>query len=164
MLGNGHANNETTTGVRTPETPMKTTLRPGLVHEVRYHLTDPRLPSSSAGDPMVRLVQWACMEAMRPHLGPGEHSVEVENQILRSAAAPAGAVLRVEIVIEKVEGRRICFRVVAYDADRVAGEGTQERFVIDRERFSPRSDRMRARRPAKSAPRRPARRGYESAR
>jgi fluoroacetyl-CoA thioesterase len=142
---------------------MKTTLRPGLVHELSYRVTESRAPSSSANDFMVRLIHWACMEALRPHLQAGEHSVEVDNRVLRAAAAPAGLIVRVEVVLEKVEGRRISLRVVAYDGERAIGEATHERFVIDRERFASRPPRARARQPVRAAPRRAARRRYESA-
>jgi fluoroacetyl-CoA thioesterase len=140
---------------------MKTTLRPGLVHESSYRITESRGPPRADGAFMVRLVHWACMEAVRPHLGAAEHSVEVDHRILRQEAAPAGLVARVEVMVEKVESRRICFRVVAYDGDRAIGEGTHERFVIDREAFSSRPPRararVRARGSAAAAPRRAAR-------
>jgi fluoroacetyl-CoA thioesterase len=126
---------------------MKTTLRPGLVHVLSYRLTEARTPPStlscrtmprgSGTASMVGLIQWASMEAIRPHLGAGEHSVGLDIEILHAADVTAGLVAHVEIVVERVEGRKVFFRVKAYDGDRAIGEGTHERFVIDRERLHP---------------------------
>jgi fluoroacetyl-CoA thioesterase len=123
---------------------MKTTLRPGLVHVLSYRLTNARAPASIVG-----LIQWASMEAIRPYLGAGEHAVGMDIEVLHAADAPAGLVAHVEIVIERVEGRKIFTRVKAYDGDRAIGEGTHERFVIDREQLHPRAVRPRGRSPGR---------------
>lgn len=155
---------------------MKTTLRPGLVLELSYRVTDartpwPRLslesepfrpaPASPARDTMLGLIQWACSEAMRPHVAAGEHSVGLDIQILSAEPVPPGLVARVEIVVERVEGRKVSFRVKAYDGVRPIGEGTHERFVIDRDRFSVRPARPPARGSAR-APRSRSRGGRRS--
>jgi fluoroacetyl-CoA thioesterase len=142
---------------------MKRTLRPGLVHDLSYRVAETRTPwlmtssappvRTAANDIMVGLTQWACAEAMRAHLDAGEHSVGLDIQILHSTPLPAGLVARVEVIVEKVEGRSIRFRVKAYDGARAIGEGVHERFVIDRERVHPHAGRGRARgsqRPARS--------------
>jgi predicted thioesterase len=82
------------------------------------------MPRASGTASMVGLIQWASMEAIRPHLGAGEHSVGLDIEILHAADAPAGLVAHVEIVVERVEGRKVFFRVKAYDGDRAIGEGT----------------------------------------
>jgi fluoroacetyl-CoA thioesterase len=139
----------------------KKTLRPGLVRELRYRVAAPQgrgpfdsrsVPAHAAPvrDPMLGLVPWACMETMRHHLDAGEHSVGLDTLILQDAVAAAGLVARVEVIVEKVEGRRVCFRVKAYDGVRPIGEGTHERFVIDRERHHG---------PARPRPRRPGAHG-----
>jgi fluoroacetyl-CoA thioesterase len=128
---------------------MKTTLRPGLVHVLNYRLTGARARPS-----MIGLIQWASMEAIRPHLGTGEHAVGLDIEVLHAADVPAGLVAHVEIVIERMEGRKIFTRVKAYDGDRAIGEGTHERFVVDREQLHPRASRPRHRtsgRPSRGA-------------
>jgi fluoroacetyl-CoA thioesterase len=140
---------------------MKTTLRPGLVHVLSYRLTGARTPAStisrampreSATASMVGLIQWASLEAIRPYLGSGEHSVGLEIEVLHAADLPAGLVAHVEVVIERVEGRKIFTRVKAYDGDRAIGEGTHERFVIDREQLHPRPVRPRGRSSSRTRP------------
>ena len=161
----GDANIEMTSRVPIAGFTMKTTLRPGLVHVLSYRLTGARTPAStmsrtmpreSGTSSMIGLIQWATMEAMRPYLGAGEHSVGLDIDILHAADAPAGVVAHVEIVVEKVEGRKVFFRVKAYDGDRSIGEGTHERFVIDRERLHPGVSQPR-RRPVRIRPSRGAR-------
>jgi predicted thioesterase len=43
--------------------------------------------------------------------------------------------VRAEAVLEKVEGRRLFFRVTAYDDKEKIGEGNHERIVVQRDRF-----------------------------
>lgn len=139
---------------------MKTTLHPGLVLELSYRVADVRppwmgleskrsRPAPSASDTMVGLMRWACMEAMRSQAEAGEHSVGLEAEILRAAEMAPGLVAHVEVLVERVEGRKVWFRVKAYDGARPIGEGTHERFVMDRERFSPRPARQQPRQHAR---------------
>jgi len=145
---------------------MKTTLHPGLVLELCYRVADARppwlagqselsRPAPSASDTMVALMRWACMEAMHSHADAGVLSVGLETGILRAAEMAPGLVAHVEVLVERVEGRKVWFRVKAYDGARPIGEGTHERFVMDRERLSPRparqQPRQHARGPARAA-------------
>jgi fluoroacetyl-CoA thioesterase len=145
---------------------MKTTLHPGLVLELSYRVADARPSWSrpagqsersflapSASDGMLGLIRWACMEAMRPHAQAGEHSVGLETEILSAAEMAPGQVAHVEVLVERVEGRKVWFRVKAYDGARPIGEGTHERFVMDRERLSPRPARQQPRQHAAQATR-----------
>jgi fluoroacetyl-CoA thioesterase len=128
---------------------MKTTLRAGLSSEFAYRVPEDKtvphvypesdlfraMPRVFATAYMVGLVEWACMEAMRPHLDPGEQSVGVDVRLSHSAATPPGLTVTVQVHVEKVEGRRIRFSVKAHDSVEPIGEGTHERFVIDPDRF-----------------------------
>jgi fluoroacetyl-CoA thioesterase len=124
---------------------MKATLCAGLSSEFSYRITEDKtvphvypesdlfraLPRVFATAYMVGLVEWACMEAMRPHLDPGEQSVGVDVRLSHSAATPPGLTVTVQVRVEGVEGRRIRFSVKAHDGVEPIGEGTHERFVID---------------------------------
>lgn len=144
---------------------MKTTLHPGLVVELSYRVTDARAlwspqseharPAPAPADTMLGLIRWACMEAMRPHAEAGEHSVGLETEILSAGEIQPGFVAHVEVMVERVEGRKLWFRVKAYDGTRAIGEGIHERFVIDRERLAPKP----ARPPRNARPSRAARNG-----
>lgn len=128
---------------------MKTSLRPGLVHEFRYLVpetkTVPHLyPESEAFRAMppvfatgflVGLVEWACIDAIQPHLDPGEQSVGTEVRLTHSAATPPGLTVTVKVALTGVEGRKLSFSASAHDGVDAICEGTHQRFVIDAARF-----------------------------
>jgi predicted thioesterase len=69
-------------------------------------------------------------------LAPGQTSVGTSVRLEHTVASPVG--MRVTVVAEltAVDGRRLRFRVEAIDAaGTVAGLGTVERVVVDRDRF-----------------------------
>lgn len=129
---------------------MKPTLRPGLTHEFRYLVTEektvPRLypdaamfqtmPRVFATGFMVGLLEWACIDAIGPHLDPGEQSVGTDIRVTHEAATPPGFTVTVRLTLEKVEGRKLAFSLEAHDGVDVISRGTHERFVIDPARFA----------------------------
>jgi fluoroacetyl-CoA thioesterase len=128
---------------------MKSSLVPGVALTFRYTVPEdktvphvypesPRfreMPQVFATAYMVGLLEWACIEAMQPHLEPGEQSVGTGIWVTHGAATPPGFTVTVEVAVQKVEGRRLTFAVRAHDGVDEIGVGTHERFVIDRERF-----------------------------
>jgi fluoroacetyl-CoA thioesterase len=51
------------------------------------------------------------------------------------AATPPGLTVTVDVRLEKVDGRRLSFSILAHDGVDKITEGTHERVVIDRARF-----------------------------
>ncbi|MCD6503116.1 MAG: thioesterase family protein [Euryarchaeota archaeon] len=51
------------------------------------------------------------------------------------APAPLGAVIRVESELISIEGRKLTFNVRAYWKDKLIGEGTHERYIVNKEHF-----------------------------
>jgi fluoroacetyl-CoA thioesterase len=129
--------------------PMKSSLAAGLAFTFRYAVPEdktvphvyPESPLFRAMPPvfatayMVGLLEWACIEAMQPHLDPGEQSVGTAIAVTHTAATPPGLTVTVEVELTRVEGRRLTFSVRAHDGIEPIGAGTHERFVIDGERF-----------------------------
>jgi fluoroacetyl-CoA thioesterase len=129
---------------------MKPTLQPGLRYQFGYTVppdkTVPHLypesesfqqmPQVLATGFMVGLMEWACIEAIKPHLDwPREQSLGTLVSFPHLAATPPGLTITVDVTLDKVEGRRLFFSVIAHDGiDRIT-EGTHERVVIDREKF-----------------------------
>jgi len=129
---------------------MKETLKPGLTYQFRFKIpptkTVPRLypeaesfqqmPEVLATGYMVGLLEWACIEAIRPHLDwPREQSLGTQVNFSHLAATPPGLTVTVDLKLERVEGRKLTFTVSAHDGvDRIA-EGSHERFVIDAAKF-----------------------------
>jgi fluoroacetyl-CoA thioesterase len=128
---------------------MKSSLAPGLTFTFRYRVPEDKtvphlypeaplfqeMPKVFATGFMVGLLEWACIEAIRPHLDPGEQSVGTAISITHTAATPPGLTVTVELRLLEVGGRRLVFAVKAHDGVDAIGEGRHERFVIDRERF-----------------------------
>ena len=128
---------------------MRPSLAPGLEHELRLIVpvdkTVPHLYPESAGFAampevfatgfMVGLVEWACIEAIAPHLDDGELSLGVHVDLSHDAATPPGLEVVTRVRLERVEGRRLTFAAEAHDGvDRICA-GRHERFVVDRARF-----------------------------
>jgi fluoroacetyl-CoA thioesterase len=128
---------------------MKSSLAPGVTLTFRYVVPadktvphvfpeSPRfrdMPAVFATAYMVGLLEWACMEAMQPHLEDGEQSVGTGVWVTHGAATPPGLTVTVDVSLTKVEGRKLTFSVRAHDGVDTISEGTHERFVIDRARF-----------------------------
>jgi fluoroacetyl-CoA thioesterase len=128
---------------------MKPSLTPGLTFEFSYRVTEQKtvphvypesalfqaMPPVFATAYLVGLFEWACMEAMQPHLEPGEQSVGVDIRISHTAATPAGLSVTVQVLVEAVEGRKLSFQVSAHDGVESIGEGTHQRVLIQPERF-----------------------------
>jgi fluoroacetyl-CoA thioesterase len=128
---------------------MNPSFSPGLRFEFAYrvpeHKTVPHvypesplfeaMPQVFATAYLVGLIEWACMEALQPHLEPGEQSVGVDIRISHIAATPPGLTVTVQVVVEAVEGRKLTFRVSAHDGVESIGEGTHQRVLIQSTRF-----------------------------
>ncbi|MEO5692963.1 MAG: thioesterase family protein [Usitatibacter sp.] len=129
---------------------MKETLRPGLEGTFRYRVpaskTVPRvfeeapdfqmMPAVLATGYLVALVEWACIELVKPHLDwPGEQSLGTHVNVSHTAATPAGLQVEIRSRLTAVEGRKLSFAVSAHDGVDTISEGTHERHVIDAARF-----------------------------
>ena len=128
---------------------MKPTLAPGIRHRhsvtVSEAMTVPALypesetframPPVFATGFMVGFMEWACLEAMAPHLDDNEGSVGVHVDVSHSAATPVGMTVTAEVELESIDGRLAWFRVVLRDDRDVIGEGRHRRAVIDKAKF-----------------------------
>jgi fluoroacetyl-CoA thioesterase len=130
---------------------MKDTLQPGLTFEFKFRVPENKtvphlypeatefqvMPRVLATGYMVGLLEWACLRAIIPHLDwPNEQSVGTLVNFTHSAATPPGLTVTVRGKVEKVEGRKLSFSVVADDGIDKISEGTHERFVIDAAKFN----------------------------
>jgi len=94
-----------------------------------------RMPSVFATGFMVGLMEWCCLEVLRPHLDPGEGSLGIHINVSHAAATVPGQTVAVDAEVTSVNGRRIGFKVSAHDGVEVIGEGAHERMVVPWERF-----------------------------
>jgi fluoroacetyl-CoA thioesterase len=93
------------------------------------------MPSVFATAFMVGLMEWACMEALRPYMEEGEISLGTKINVTHSAATPPGMQVDVEVTLLEVDGSRTKWSIVARDEQDVIGKGTHERFSINGEKF-----------------------------
>lgn len=129
---------------------MKDTLQSGLTFTHRYLVprekTVPHvfqeadlfqaMPAVFATAFMVGLMEWACMEALRPYMDEGEISLGTNICVSHSAATPPGMQVEVDVTLLEVAGSRTKWSIVARDEREVIGEGTHERFTINRDKFT----------------------------
>jgi fluoroacetyl-CoA thioesterase len=95
------------------------------------------MPEVLASGYMVGLIEWACIQAINPHLDwPQEQTVGVGFQLNHVAATPPGLAVTIQVELKNVEGRKLIFAIRAADDVDLISEGLHERFVIDAARFN----------------------------
>ncbi|WP_114348745.1 thioesterase family protein [Paracoccus lutimaris] len=102
------------------------------------------MPAVFATANMVGLMEWACVEQMRPYYEEGEGSLGVHVDVDHTAPTLPGQVVTVETEVEEVDGRFIWFKVTAHDGVDQIGAGRHRRAVIRNEKFNDRLDVKRA--------------------
>jgi fluoroacetyl-CoA thioesterase len=79
---------------------------------------------------MVGFVEATCVEALRPYLLDGEHTVGTHIDISHVAATPVGLSVWAEVELIAIEGRKLSFRVRCFDDRELIGEGRHQRAII----------------------------------
>lgn len=84
---------------------------------------------------MMALMENATMLAVASELEDGDTTVggHIESSHLRPT--PVGAEVSATATLEKIEGRKLYFKIIAHQGDVVIGEGTHLRFIVSREKF-----------------------------
>ena len=99
---------------------------------------DAILPQVLATPVMVLIMENAALNAIRCYLEPGESAVGTAIDVLHLAATPAGHIVRAEAEVTAVDGKRIEFKVSAYDEIEEIGRGTHQRALINLASFNER--------------------------
>ncbi len=135
---------------------MKDTLKPGLTFDFTFRVPENKtvphlypespefqlMPRVLATGFMVGLFEWACIRAVNPHIDwPREQTVGIDVRLSHLAATPPGLTVTVHGTLEKVEGRKLTFSLVAHDDVDKISEGTHERFIIVAEKFNEKAAR-----------------------
>lgn len=128
------------------------TIEPGLVGESAEVVT-PELTAAAHGSglvagfatpAMVALMEGAAFNATRPLLPPGQTTVGIHVDVKHLAATPIGMRVHARAELTRVEGRRLEFRVEAWDDVEKIGEGIHARMIVDEARFNDRFEKKRA--------------------
>jgi fluoroacetyl-CoA thioesterase len=128
------------------------TIEPGLVGELAITVQESDTARSSGGESlppvlsaprMISLMERTAHETILPYLPEGQTSVGAVVNIRHLAATPVGMTVRFRAELLEVDGRRLRFKVEAWDQIDKIGEGEHERFIIDRARFNDRLEKKR---------------------
>jgi fluoroacetyl-CoA thioesterase len=89
---------------------------------------------------MIALMENAAWRAVADSLEEGDVTVGTSVNVQHLAATPLGQQIRATAELIEIDGRRLVFKVEAYDEKRKIGEGQHERFIVNLERFLKRID------------------------
>ncbi len=89
---------------------------------------------------MCCLMEKAASDLMDSLLEEGSTSVGTALNVAHSAATPVGMQVKAVAEITGVEGRKISFKVTAFDEAGEIGSGTHERFIVFKEKFQQKAD------------------------
>lgn len=125
---------------------------PGLVGEretaVAVETTARHLGSGNvavfATPEMVRWMERAAVAAVDHLLPEGYQTVGIRVDVRHLAATPLGMTVRARAELLQVDGRKLTFRVEAFDEVEKVGEGIHERMIVDLGRFRERAESKRA--------------------
>ena len=129
---------------------MKATLKAGIEHELRFRVPDSKtvpalypeasefqaMPRVLATGYMVGLIEWACIQAVNPHIDwPNEQTVGISINVDHTAATPPGLEVCARVKLIEVDGKRLVFETELSDGVDNISKGTHERFIVNAEKF-----------------------------
>lgn len=84
---------------------------------------------------MIALMEGACANSVKAHLEPGKTTVGVSLEVKHVSATPFGMTVFCESELTEVDGKRLVFKVTAFDKCGVIGTAIHERMIVDSARF-----------------------------
>jgi predicted thioesterase len=126
-----------------PQSHSVSALEPGMNAEVTMVVSEndtaSRLGSGLvlvyATPALVALVENASVHALEGFLPPGQTTVGGQIDLRHLAATPVGMRVRAYAELTEVHGRKLVFRVQAWDEVEQIGEGTHIRYIVNVENF-----------------------------
>ncbi len=89
---------------------------------------------------LVGLMEKAAVKALEGHLPAGQTTVGGRIDVRHLAATPVGMRVHARAELVEIQGRRLTFRVEAWDEVELIGEAAHERFIVDQEKFVARAN------------------------
>jgi len=87
---------------------------------------------------MIRYMESTSRNTVLPLLEPGHDTVGTHVNVYHLAAAPMGTTVTFRSEVTAVDGKRVQFKVEAWDEKEKIGEGTHERAIINIAKFATR--------------------------
>ena len=118
----------------------------GLKHVAKVKVTDDMTPAHLRSEPlrvlstpdMVRLIERTAIEAVQPHLAPGQATVGTRVDVAHLAGTLVGMTATIAVELTAIDRRKLTFTVEVRDELDEAGRGTHERFIVDAAQRLPR--------------------------
>ena len=93
---------------------------------------------------MVGLLEWACIELLRPYLEwPEEQTLGTHVDFSHDAPTLPGMTVTIDVELVKIDGRKLVFQVSAHDGIDIISTGSHERILIDQKKFLDRLDKRK---------------------
>lgn len=89
---------------------------------------------------MIALMEKTCRICVKPYLDEGQETVGTHVNVSHVSSTPVGMNVWCECELIEIDRRKLTFKVAAYDAKGLIGEGLHERFIIDIARFHAKSE------------------------
>ena len=89
---------------------------------------------------IIALIEKAAAELVEKNLSPELTSVGISVNFEHTAPTPVGMKISAEVEILEIDGRKIIFKVAAFDEVGEIGRGKHERFIVNREKFQSKAD------------------------
>jgi predicted thioesterase len=87
---------------------------------------------------MVRLMEECALEAVLPYLQPNQDTVGIRVEMRHLAATPMGMQVTARCTLVEIDRRRLVFKAEIHDELEKVGEGSNERFIVDKEKHEQR--------------------------
>ncbi|MDP4090580.1 MAG: thioesterase family protein [Bacillota bacterium] len=84
---------------------------------------------------MIALMENAAKSCIQSELPKGYTTVGIEMNVKHSRATPMGMMVTAVAVLERIEGKRLYFSVIASDEKGTVGQGTHVRYIVNSEEF-----------------------------
>lgn len=114
---------------------MKFTREVEVVHELTADAVHSGGLPVFATPMMIGLMENASWSLAEECMEEGYSTVGTLVNVKHVSATPIGATVRAETELTEIDGRRLVFKVAAYDDKGLIGEGTHERFIINTDKF-----------------------------
>ncbi|WP_343216353.1 thioesterase family protein [Clostridium simiarum] len=128
---------------------MELKLEEGLTHKeeikVTEELTAKALSSGTmevyATPAMIALMESVSKDSVKNYIEEGYTTVGIEINVKHIKASAIGSIVKGQCLLERVEGKRLYFKVEAFDEKGKIGEGTHIRYIVNEKEFLDRAYR-----------------------
>ncbi|KAA8671208.1 thioesterase family protein [Clostridium sp. MT-14] len=84
---------------------------------------------------MIALIENTCKNCVDLHLPSGYTTVGIEVNVKHIKPSPVNVKVRCEAILEKIDRKKLFFKVEAWDNKGKIGEGSHVRYIVNSEEF-----------------------------